>query len=91
MQIKIRKYVYKVFRPVPGAWLSGKKADLVANVNDLVKLVEVMIKAESMEIGRRRPLVDAQLQPEQQTPLQMISHTSLIRNTRSRSKWLGKQ
>ena len=59
MQIKIRKYVYKVFRPVPGAWLSGKKAGLVANVNDLVKLVEVVIKAESMEIGRRRPLVDA--------------------------------
>ena len=59
MKIKIRKCVYRVFRPVPGAWLSGKKADLVAKVKDLVGLVEDMIRAESKEIGRRRPLVHA--------------------------------
>jgi hypothetical protein len=30
MKIKIRKCVYRVFRPVPGAWLSAKKADMLA-------------------------------------------------------------
>ena len=58
-QIKIRKYVYRVFRPVPGAWLSGKKADLLAKVGELTLLVEDMIRNEQKEVGRRRPKLAA--------------------------------
>ena len=30
MQIKIRKYVYRIYRPVVGAWLSGTKRELLS-------------------------------------------------------------
>ena len=55
MQIKIRKYVYRVYRPVEGAWLTGKKAELIAKTDELKGLLKEMIKAEQKEIGRRRP------------------------------------
>ena len=57
MQTKAREYVCDVFRPVQGVWLSGKKSALLDGVKELVGLVEEMIKAESMEIGRCR-LID---------------------------------
>ena len=59
MQIKIRRYVYRVNRPVPGAWLSGKKEDLLKGLPELKKLLEAMIKTEGKEIGRRPPRVSA--------------------------------
>jgi hypothetical protein len=51
MQIKIRKYVYRIYRPVVGAWLSGTKRELLSKVDDLQGLVEEMIKKETKEIG----------------------------------------
>ena len=63
MQIKIRKYVYRIFRPVKGAWLSGKKSELLAKVGELTELVEEMIREEQKDVSigglRRRPSVEA--------------------------------
>jgi hypothetical protein len=52
-----------VLCPVKGAWLSGKKSDLVANVGELTELVEEMIREEQKDVSigglRRRPGVEA--------------------------------
>jgi hypothetical protein len=75
MQTKAREYVCDVFRPVQGVWLSGKKSALLDGVKELVGLVEEMIKAESMEIGRRRPRVNV-APSRAANPTQITSHAS---------------
>jgi hypothetical protein len=50
MQIKARKYVYRVYRPVKGAWRSGKKADLLEKIKEPQGLLEDVVRQE----GRQR-------------------------------------
>jgi hypothetical protein len=49
-----RKYIYRVYRPVKGAWRSGKKADLLEKIKEPQGLLEDVVRQEGRQLGRRR-------------------------------------